>query len=226
MSVVVLCPTRGRPTAALEVLDTFFDTKADEFTEIQFVVDSDDPELPEYQRLTAGRVMVAPVPSNMVKALNWAALEILAGPDCPEILGFIGDDHRFRSDGWDTIVNAALAEPGIAYGDDLYQRQNLPTQVFISAKIVHALGWMALPVCRHLYVDDAWARLGAAIDNLIYMPEVVIEHMHPLAGKGEWDEGYRRVNDQSMYNADWIVFEAWVQNDLLADAERVKAALA
>jgi hypothetical protein len=34
------------------------------------------------------------------------------------------------------------------------------------------------------------------------MGDVVIEHMHPIAGKAEWDEGYIRVNDGSMYATD------------------------
>ena len=227
MSVIVLCPTRGRPQAALEVLTTFEATVADEqYTDIRFVVDADDPTLPDYSRLVGDyHVMVGPAPSNMVKALNWAACKLLDDVLGIEILGFVGDDHRFRSDDWDTIVRAALAEPGIAYGDDLFQRERLPTQAFVSADIVHALGWMALPGCRHLYVDDAWAHLGAAIGNLIYMPDVVIEHMHPLAGKADWDEGYRRVNDQSVYNSDWIVFDVWRTSQLAADAERVKAVI-
>ncbi len=224
MPVVVLCPTRGRPQAARETAEAFLATVArPASTKLRFVVDDDDPDLPAYKDAVGeSLIWVAQAPGCMNAALNQAAVALAPEFD---ILGFIGDDHRFRSQSWDVVVEAALAEPGFAYGDDLFQRERLATQVFISSPIVQALGWMAPPRQKHLYLDDAWMMLGRAT-SLVYMPEVIIEHMHPLAGKGEWDDGYRRVNAQSVYDADWVAYEGWKQFELEGDVEKIRAAIA
>lgn len=157
----------------------------------------------------------------MVKALNFAASAIEA-----DLYGFIGDDHRMRTFGWDDLIAAdfeQLDDSGFVYGDDLSQSENLPTAVFISGDIVSRLGWMAPPVLTHLYVDNAWLLLGRALGKIKYDPHVVIEHLHPSSGKAEWDEGYLRVNSQAMYDADRAAFEAWQASELMADLARISA---
>jgi hypothetical protein len=95
----------------------------------------------------------------------------------------------------------------------------------MSASIVEALGWMGLPGCHHLYIDNAWRSLGDATKSLFYMPDVVIEHMHPAGGKAEWDEGHRRVNTEAMYSHDRAVYESWLDGSMSEDIERVRSAL-
>jgi hypothetical protein len=142
-----------------------------------------------------------------------------------DVIGFVGDDHRFRTPSWDAKVIETLAEPGFAYGDDLFQRQRLATHVFVSTPIIKALGWLALPDCCHLYLDNAWMYLGGHLDRLHYMDDVIVEHEHPLAGKASWDEGYNRVNAQSLYDSDGAAYARWEQERAPADLERVRAAL-
>jgi hypothetical protein len=45
------------------------------------------------------------------------------------------------------------------------------------------------------------------------MPEVVIEHLHPVAGKGEWDDQYREVNAEEVYSADAIAFKEYMASN-------------
>lgn len=207
MALLVLCPSRGRPDAAREVWASFMATRLGSKTDLRFVVDEDDPTFDQYDR----PVLRSPALGSMVGALNFAALGNL---DRYDVLGFIGDDHRFRTPGWDSLIAELMARygPGIAYADDLAQRQNLPTQVFISTEIVRALGYMALPTCRHLYVDNAWKTLGEKADCLYYMPSIIIEHLHPAYGKGEWDEGHLRVNSERMYTDDHHAYNEWLSN--------------
>ena len=88
--------------------------------------------------------------------------------------------------GWDRLLLEALDKlggEGIAYGNDLHQGEALPTAPVISSGIVGALGWMMGPGLKHMHVDDVWRDLGQAAGCLAYVPEVVIEHQHPDAGK-------------------------------------------
>lgn len=228
--LVVIVPSRGRPDAAAALARQFAATCTDA-TELVFAVDADDPQLDGYRGLRSGlgphqraRVHVVPDPSTMVHALNQAALAILE--DAPFAVGFLGDDHFPRSRGWDTAYLTALSElgTGIVYGNDLLQGSRLPTQCAMTADIVRTLGYMAPPVLRHMYVDNWWLDLGKTAQCLRYLPDVIVEHRHPLAGKAPWDDGYRRVNASDVFDADAVAYEAWA-GDHLSNAARVVEAL-
>ena len=75
--------------------------------------------------------------------------------------------------------------------------------------MVRKLGQFNPPGCDHLYLDDYWMALGRATGGLRYLPGVIVEHMHPLAGKSENDKGYQRVNtcDQNTHDRDaWTAY--------------------
>jgi hypothetical protein len=224
--MLVLCPSRGRPEAAREAYAAFEATRHRAGTRMVFPIDSDDPRLGDYFAETYP-VVRQEAPGNMVKALNAAAMWAIAELK-PKYLGFIGDDHRFRTQGWDDHFVKILEERrgGFVYGNDLFwPKGEIPTQIFMSASIVEKLGWMGLPDCRHLYIDNAWRTLGEATQSLYYMPDVIIEHMHPAGGKAEWDEGHRRVNTPEMYGHDEAVFNSWLEGSLEEDLDRVRSAL-
>lgn len=222
MSVVVLCPSRGRPEKAQELQSTFRHTAKSEKTKLLFLVDSDDPSWMDYPE---NRLVIDPPPGCMNRALNDGASQVLASDEYRDatVIGFVGDDHRFRTDGWDVTFERFLGEhQGIAYADDLFQRINLPTMWFVSRPIVEVFG-MGHPEMRHLWIDDYWKALGEAAGCLYYFQHIVIEHMHPAAGKVEWDENYVRVNSQAMRDHDSGVYERWKANDLATDTDRLKA---
>jgi len=223
MSLIVIVPSRGRPAKARECYDAFMATALLPSTKMVFVVDTDDGTFADYVGAKLPIVSYEHEGGGMGPPLN-AAVKDLAPHH--SIVGFVGDDHRFRTDGWDIEMTRCLDhKPGFAYGNDL-ARHDIPTQVFVSVPIVLALGWMSLPGARHLYLDNTWATLGSGADCLSYLPDVVIEHMHPIYGKAEMDEGYARVNAGPMYEHDAAVFNLWVSSGQAErDVATVKAAL-
>jgi hypothetical protein len=224
--LIILCPTRGRPEAAREAFESFRATSQLDGAEIMFVVDDDDPKLAEYDAQPFLHLTL-PAPGNMVKALNEAAQWALTNLN-PSFIGFIGDDHRFRTPGWDVDFAGVLIERGggMVYANDLARLDgDIPTQIVMSSAIVRALGWMGLPTCTHLYIDNAWRVIGDELKMLFYMPDVVIEHLHPAFGKAEWDEGHKRVNTSAMYNHDAEAFAEWIRTTAPADVLRVKEAM-
>lgn len=226
--MVILCPTRGRPAAAREALASFMQTRQLDSTQLVFALDDDDPALPSYLAIEEDgyQTIQQPAPGDMVKALNSAA-EWALGLD-PDYLGFIGDDHRFRTPGWDLNFRSLLTDRGggMVYGNDLNRVDgDIPTQIVMSAEIVRALGWFGLPTCTHLYIDNAWRVVGEALEAIFYMPDIVIEHLHPAYGKAAWDEGHRRVNTSAMYDHDAAAFSEWIATTATDDVLRVKEAM-
>lgn len=228
--LVVIVPSRGRPQAAYELADAFQATATAD-TKLVFAVDHDDPSFAAYEEASnTATVQIGEPgngqPSSMVKALNAYALHEALADDPPFAIGFMGDDHRPRTVGWDKEYLDALRElgTGIVYGNDLYQGQKLPTQCAMTADIVRSLRQMCPPALRHMYVDNYWLDLGIAADCLTYLPDVVIEHMHPIVGKADWDAGYRRVNDRQVYDTDAVAYgEYEASGRFAADVAKVLA---
>lgn len=189
------------------------------------LVDHDDPTLSGYA--DAGLDVLLVHPGGYVHALNEAASRFA---DSTDIIGAYQDDLLFRTPGWDARVRETLATPGIAYGDDLLQGEWHPTAVFMSTSIVRALGWLALPTLKHQWADDVWKSLGTAAGCLRFMPDVVIEHLHPANGKAEMDPGYERVfgeneGAQAQATSDYNAYHAWLADGMEADVARVRAVL-
>jgi len=153
--------------------------------------------------------------------LNYVALKYLKDYD---YIVFMGDDHRIRTKDWDVTLSSSIGNKGLAYGNDLFQKENLPTSVMISSNIISAIGYMAPPNQKHLYLDDFWLLLGKKLDAIHYHPDVIIEHMHYTLGKSEVDELYSEVNDPLMYSADQVAFLDYVNNQLELDLEKIKNA--
>lgn len=227
--LVVIVPSRGRPETVAGISATV-DATCGADTEALFVVDSDDPARPAYFDAVAAAGERVDIKTgdhrNMVEALNKVAWSLAAAERfAPLAVGFMGDDHRPRTQGWDQAYLDALRElgTGIVYGDDLLQGERLPTQVAMTSDIIRALGHMAPPTLTHMYVDNYWLDLGRAAGCIRYLPDVVVEHMHPFAGKGLMDEGYARVNDQRMYAVDRAAYSRWRCMSMPAEAAKVRA---
>jgi hypothetical protein len=233
--LVVIVPSRGRPHAVAELLDAFRDTCTAE-TQVVVAVDDNDPMLPKYPY---ANTCLVPKATNMVRALNFAAAGIVGGREAtptemawagevPFAVGFMGDDHRPRTVGWDQRYLDRLhrLKTGMVYGNDLLQCERLPTQVAMTSDIIRALGYMAPEQLSHLYVDNAWLALGTELGRISYLPDVVIEHLHPIAAKGEWDEGYERVNNATAYARDRAVFGQWLRLQLPNDVQRIRQVMA
>lgn len=218
--LTVIVPTRERPDAALALAQAFADTCTAD-TQLLFAIDDTDPRRHDYMSVISPRVGLNVGNSRtMVEALNRAASTVET-----TCVGFMGDDHRPRTHGWDRAYIDALHDlgTGMVYGDDLVQRDRIPTQIAMSTDIVRACGWMCPPDLVHLFVDNWWLHLGQAAGCIRYLPDVVVEHVHPVTGKVGWDEGHQRVNQPSMYAADGATFARLRVTELPRAVAAVKA---
>jgi hypothetical protein len=178
----------------------FLSTRATD-TRLVFVVDSGRKENKDY-RAAVKRVgsldvtLRMAVGGTMVRALNEIALDLIDDNDAPESIGFMGDDHFPRTKGWDSAYISAIREMGgvgIVYGDDTVQHEFVPTQCAMSSNIIRTLGWMSPPQLKHMYVDTIWRDIGNLAGCLRYLPDVIVEHVHPVTGAIPRDAAYDRV---------------------------------
>lgn len=204
-------PSRGRPKNAVQLYEAFRETCTAD-TKLVIIVDDNDPTLGVYYTLLhgIGQVLaVAPGRTGMVAALQ-SGYELYKS-ELGYAVGFMGDDHRPRTPGWDTNYLQALRDmgTGFVYGNDLFQFEAIPTQVAMSCDIPAALGYMCPPEFDHLCVDVVWKDWGKAIDRIKYLPDTIVEHVHYLAGKSKHDKTYATVNNAIIANHDAAAYQQY-----------------
>lgn len=226
--LLVIIPTRGRPQAVPEIMQAWDGTGAT--ADVLFAVDTDDPELAGYKAHAAAykpdpRVrFVFGKRRRLVGTLNQQAVKAASKY---RFLGFMGDDHRPRpaAMSWDARIRTCLSGgPGIVYGNDLLMGEQMPTAVAMTSDIVTTLGYMAPPAFVHLCVDLVWKDWGVGMGRITYLDDMVIEHLHPAAGKAAVDQGYEECNSPEQVGADSAAYYAYRdEGGLEADLAKLRA---
>lgn len=222
--LTVYIPTKGRPHNALRLQQQFENTTKLN-TRPVFILSDNDSKLHTYTGLTH-TLIVSPNKPGFVDPLNMGYLQDRK-QHYSYAVGFMGDDHFPRTVGWDEVIVEALQElkSGLVYGNDKFQEQSIPTQVFMTADIPLELGFMTLPQLKHLYADNFWLDFGNALGKVKYLPNVVIEHLHPAAGKAKHDAGYEFSGNFLLDQEDKKAYHEYLKHDLDGDVRNVRAML-
>ncbi len=201
-------------------------------TPVQVVayLDDDDFSLTLYQRLVSKLDLSFPVDfvvgerCTLSDAWNQAAAKAKG-----DILMIAADDLRFRTPGWDTIVAGCMAGlfpdgVGVVYGRDGHADKRMATHPFVSARWVEVVGRFTAPYFCADYVDLWLHDVASRVDRLAFLPGLLVEHMHPSFGKGEWD---RTHEERLARAADAGLPALWdsLEGERAAEAERLMAVL-
>lgn len=81
---------------------------------------------------------------------------------------------------------------------------------------------MAPPKLVHLFMDNFWMLLGMDLDAIWYFDDVIIEHLHFLAGKSQVDAGYIENNSNEVGLADRQELARYMETNYQADLARFK----
>jgi len=217
----VILPSRNRPQACREAVDSLLATRGLGDTRVTVVADSASSTIQAYRDLFTD-VGFIETTGNMIERTNYAAKRIDG-----DIIGWMADDNRFRTQEWDRIIDDEFEyDAGFVALDDLFWSQKgKPANIFTKKSVIAALGWYANPGQHHFYMEDTLRVLAVATDNWTYLEGVVCEHLHPAIGKGEWDDAYRQQETQAMYDSEGRAFIDWIQTRFEGDRERVLGAL-
>lgn len=229
--LLVIIPTRGRPHAIPEIMQAWDDTGAT--ADVLFCVDKDDPELAAYRQQAK-----AYAGDDRVRFVHWARKRLcgtlnqaaVKNADAYRFLAFLGDDHRPRPADrpWDERFRECLSGgPGIVYGNDLLQGEKMATAVAMTSDIVTTLAVMVPPVLEHLCADLVWIDWGVGMQRITYLADVIIEHLHPAAGKAPTDAGYEEVNSSEQVSKDAAAYYEYRDGGgLAADLEKLRKLVA
>jgi len=184
------------------------------------VISNDDPLAHEYEDSSYYKIYVDNETGGCVKSIVEGVKEFLKDymHGYFDYFIFTGDDNLPRTEFWDRLlIKPLIGKTGISYGNDLYQQENLAGNPCISRDIAEILNRYGWPPINHLYIDNFFTILGKEINSLHYVPDSIIEHMHPFAGKGEMDEQYARVNRQELYLQDHNALESYLRSETFAN---------
>ena len=216
---LVILPTRSRPENAERCINAL----KEHSVMSDFIIAIDDDQADLYPRLDGVTYEVNPR-LRMNGTLNLVASKYA---DKYETIYFLGDDHLVQTPNWDEYLSSAIASKGygLAYGNDLLQGQRLATAVMMSTNIIKAVGYMAPPKLVHLYMDNYWMILGKELNSLWYFDKVIIEHLHPVAGKVGWDQQYMEANSNEVADGDRAELHRYILEDWDAEFAKIKAAV-
>jgi hypothetical protein len=186
--ISVLCPTRNRPENVERLIQSIHDTATDK-VEVVFRTDDDAPLHRDF--LASERIIEECGPRITLSQMWNEAYAASHG----EIVMQCGDDIVFRTRGWDDRVREVFAgipdKVALVYGDDLMHGVKHATHGFVHMKWVDTVGYLTPPHFSCDYGDTWLMEVGLLLGRLVYLPDVVTEHMHPAAGKASWDQSHQ-----------------------------------
>lgn len=103
------------------------------------------------------------------------------------------DDINFTS-GWFEAAKAWMPQTkfGVVGVNDLHNPNG--THFLVSRKYIDEFGPLCHEEYHHLYVDDEIRELAKSRGRYAYAADAIVEHVHPAAGKAEWDSVYELGN--------------------------------
>lgn len=186
--ISVLVPTRNRPESVRRLLDSSFET-ADTEVEFIFYVDEDDESSLDIIYKHGAHAIIGP---RIVLSEMWNR--------CAEkayypVMMHCGDDIVFRTEGWDARVLQVFNEYDdkivFVHGRDGYQDANIGTHGFLHRNWIEAVGYFVPPYFSSDYNDLWLTEVADALGRRRYLNDVYTEHMHPVIGKGTWDQTHQ-----------------------------------
>jgi hypothetical protein len=188
--ISILCPTRNRTDSMMRLVRSARQTASNpvELEFIFYVDDDDDASATVADDLGATAVRG----SRIVLSEMWNRCWDEATRD---VAMHCGDDIIFRSQNWDLHVLHAFErfpdKIALVHGRDGYQDQNLATHSFLHRRWVETLGYFVPPYFSSDYNDTWLTEVADAVGRRVYLPDVYTEHMHPVVGKGTWDQTHQ-----------------------------------
>lgn len=207
-------PSYGRPDKLRALLTAPGGMPEDLFV----LVNEDDPRRVEYEQTSPWPVHVVAAGSRLCDV--WREVYRL-WPD-EACYGLTSDDCIPVTPGWHEKMSAAAGAHHFANpkGGPLWP-QKMRSAICIGGDLVRAMGGLVPEGFRHNYADDVWDLVGSTFRLIVPLPDVVVEHRHPIYGTAESDATYARGS--SDIDQDRDRFHAWRANEWPAMAQRVAA---
>lgn len=195
MSISILCPTRNRTNDFLRMYYSALE-KSCQPDQIEFVICVDQDDIGSQQICGKNITSFISPPDHIYSNLH----NLCASKAQHDILMGAADDIVFRTLGWDDLVRQEFEKLddkiAYVYPNDGAHGVNLGTHGFFHKKWFETLGYLSPPIFTIDYSDNYVMDVARGVGRAIYLPNVLVEHMHWSFGKSEVDqtalEGCRR----------------------------------
>lgn len=215
MKILFHLPTRSRPEKAKACIQNIIDNCVSDNYIILVTADRDDGSMNGFASyyLHNEKVMVAYGDSkSKIDACN-RDIELIHNW---QILVNTSDDMLFTVHGFDQVIRDSFFDPKIGYlydhlmhFNDGNQKSNVCTLSIMGYEAYHKQGYVYHPDYKSLWCDVEETEKFYMTGKYRYMgdDQVIFNHNHPAWGKAEFDDQYRKTEDQSMWDADKKVIE-------------------
>lgn len=178
-------PSYGRP----EKLRALLDAPGGMPENLVVLVNEDDPRRDDYERLSPWPIHFVPAGSRAGDV--WREVFRLF-PDEP-FYGMTSDDCIPLTPGWHEKMAAAAGSHYFANprGGPSWPRK-MRSAICAGGDLVRAMGYLVPPGFRHNYIDDVWDLIGTTFRLIAPLPDVTVEHRHPIYGTAKVDPTYAR----------------------------------
>lgn len=223
--ISILCPTRNRVSGLSRMWQSALDTADNPYSlELVLYVDYDDEETNKFLQSNLSEALV--IRSNPEKPEIYSNLHnICCKNSTHDIFMGCADDVVFRTTGWDTAVieefNKLDDKIGFVYPNDGHHGKNLGTHGFFHKNWFNTLGYVAPPIFNVDYSDNYVMNVSKAINRCIYLPSVLVEHMHWTFGKGIFDSTAQEAHVRRLKTNNAGVFNASLQRQA-DDAQKLQ----
>jgi len=194
--ISILVPTRRRSAKYSRMLDSLF-SLADSPDDLEVITYIDDDDIESLTLDTSLWNVVKIVgPREAMGKLNAACYARSRG----DIIMLGNDDMVVRTRGWDTRVRDEVErfpdKVYLLYPNDLHKGNKICTFPILSRVTCDSIGDPFPADYRGAFIDvhimDIFKRLhGFDHQRIVYLEDVIFEHMHYRAGKSEYDATYR-----------------------------------
>lgn len=219
IEISLVLPTRSRPELVARLLESIAQTaERPDRMEVVLYLDRDDTPSHQIDHPSLRLVKIIGPPAKM-GVMTRACFTKSIG----RYVMLINDDVICRTARWDTVILDAFGrfadDVALVWCDDRYRGSAIPSFPALSRKVCELMGSICPAGYSRDYIDthifDIFKKLSAmGHDRLVYLPSIVIEHMHHEAGKGRFDTTYIKARQQ----ADELTFIAWDERrQIIAD---------
>lgn len=205
MKFALICPSRERPQRFREMLESAMATAArPELLTVYGVLDADDPQFIGYNDVTGERVLLMVQGKRELLSVAFQRGAEHALYDGADVLMMCGDDVLFRTRGWDDKVRAAFPPDGLAlvYPADgngnkgLHDGDVRCNHWFVTRRWIEVVGCFCPTVFEHFCSDTVPERIAKQAGRMIYLPDVLVEHMHFKHLKSQKDATYAYAREK------------------------------
>lgn len=220
MKILVIIPTLDRPGKLRSLAENILSATASQ-VHVLFVVEGEDVATCLMAAELAQDGLAGWCANRRKKNFSGAynsGYQLAAHSGTHFTHAFVGaDDLRFAID-WDMPLQEPAEHYAVVGTNDLHNGEvlgkQLATAYLVDRRYIDEVGGVidqppGLVQCEeyaHNYTDTEF--IGTARSRGVWTPclDSVVEHMHPVWGRGEWDPGYAR--SMSGIRADSVVYEA------------------